>query len=204
MAEKSAELHTLAPRLSHVEDMATWLLNNREEAGGGGGGRDEDLWRITVTGAVPGAWNSDPWTAPDLIYGPGSQNGMSMHQTVFGQRNDAAPFQDSKGLAGWVFPDGENRWSYSPGQYNATLATDVFGGSGAGYVQSLRAQSKTLVEAIFKNPSYIGSSAEDSIIGRIEGVQAEFEEMWGDLTALSNYIDNQLNLLRARLAAGGL
>ncbi|MEY9831072.1 hypothetical protein ABIA25_002887 [Sinorhizobium fredii] len=174
MAEKSADIHTLAPRLSYVEDKLDWVAENS-----GSGGVDQKLWRATLEGAESsGAWSSEPWVADDLIYGPESTNLLSLHQTIFGlNSNNALKCQDAKGFFGWVFPDNETRWQYGPSQSTVTLSTDIFGQTGNGYVESLRTHNQTLASMIFKDPSYIGSGDGDTIIGRIEKVGDDLEEL---------------------------
>lgn len=173
MADKSADIHTLAPRLSYVEDLATWLKDNRVS---GGGTLDTKLWRVTVYGAEPGALNQEPWTQNDLIYGPDSTNKMSLHQTLFGLSVDGAlKCQDGKGLYGQVFPADETRWQAGSSRSDQTLATEIFGHTANGFVESLRAASQSLSKAIWGEPTYIGTS--DTIIGRIQQVADNLEEL---------------------------
>lgn len=141
MTIKSADPQTITPRLSIVEDQALWLLENRGT--GGTATVDQKLWKAAFEGAETGASSSEPWSAEDLIYGPGSPNEASLHRTLFGNNSlNALKCQDGKRLYGWLFPVDETRWQYGPGQGdNATLATDIFGHTGNGYVESLRSAS---------------------------------------------------------------
>lgn len=206
MADKAADLHTLAPRLSYVEDLATWLKDNRSE---GSGTTDEALWKATLTGAeTSGSWSSEPWTQTDLIYGPDSPNEMSLHQTLFGNNAaDAMKMQDGKGFYAWLFPGDETRWQNGPDQSGAHLANEVFGLPDSGYVHALRDASLSLMESIFKNPSYVGDY---TIIDRIETQTADLEELASNVEdAFSDLqteieagfasINTQLDAIRARL-----
>ncbi len=189
MADKAADIHTLAPRLSYVEDLATWLKDNRGE---GGGTTDERLWKATLTGAVTGAWSDTPWTATDLIYGPDSPNDLSMHQTLFGNNaSNALKCQDGKGFFSWVFADDETRWQYGAENRSAALATEIFDQPDSGYVHALRAATLSLMEAIFKDPSYIGSY---TIIDRILDIVQEVEE-------LASNFESEIERLDARIDA---
>lgn len=218
MAEKSAENHTLAPRVDWLEQAFDWIKDN---SGEGGGTLDERLWRATVTGAeTSGSWSPDPWTQTDLIYGPDSLNGLSLHQTLFGNNAaDALKMQDGKGFYAWIFPGDETRWQNGPTQSSAHLANEVFGLPDSGYVHALRAATISLMQAVFKNPSYVGSY---TIIDRIEDLAAELESLAtnaetaiGDVqTEIAHQADlnetahadlqAQIDNLRSRLNAGGL
>src|SRR5262245_39423838 len=124
MAEKSADIHTLAPRLSYVEDLAAWLKDNR------GGGSDpsellKKLYRQVVWGAEPGAINADVWNQDTAYTDPLGEK--SMHITLFGlgSTNATACQWNGKGLYAWIFAQGETRWSVDGSSYN--LSADVFG-----------------------------------------------------------------------------
>ncbi len=198
MAEKNADIHTLAPRLSYVEDQAKWLMDNR---GSGSGGLDTKLWRVTVEGAENGALSDQPWTQTDLIYGPDSANKLSMHQTVFGFTIDAAlKCQDGKGLYGQVFPPDETRWQSGTEQGgDKTLATEIFGHTTNGYVESLRAASQSLAKAIWGDPTYIGNA--DTIVGRIQQVADNLEELASNAESEINALNNEIARLDARIDA---
>lgn len=219
MADKPADIHTLAPRLSYVEDLATWLKDNR--GSGGSGTTDETLWRATLTGAETSAgWSDDPWTQTDLIYGPTSPNALSMHQTVFGvDSTGALKCQDGKGLYGWIFPQSETRWQYGPENGDLNLANEIFDATDSGYVHALRAATISLMQAVFKTPAYVGSY---TIIDRILDIKTELESFEANVeTALTDLqtdvdtrfaanddahadINAQLTAIRSRLSAGGL
>ncbi|WP_117195923.1 hypothetical protein [Rhizobium terrae] len=173
MADKAADIQTLAPRIHELEN---WVAYFKNHLGGSGGTTDEKLWQATLTGAEASAtWGDEPWTATDLIYGPDSPNEMSMHLTVFG--NDSAgalKCQDGKGLYGWLFPQSETRWQYGPENGNSTLATEIFGAPNSGYVHSLRTANINLMTAIFRDVEYVGDW---TIIDRIEDVGTNLEEL---------------------------
>ncbi|MDX0165800.1 hypothetical protein GOC43_28885 [Sinorhizobium meliloti] len=213
MAEKSAEIHTLAPRLSYVEDKLDYLAEN---SGSGGGGRDEALWRITVTGAEPGySFSDDPWTQTDLIYGPDSPSHLSMHQTIFGTNSAGAiSCQDGKGFYGRVFSDYDTTWSYDESG-TRTLVEDIF--AGADFVSAMRALSTSLCRSIWHtDTTTLGYDRPDTIIGRIEKLTEDLQELRDDLESeigrienvvlpnFRNMINSELDAIRARLAAGGL
>ncbi len=195
MAEKAADIHTLAPRTSWLEDAVADLY-----ARPGSGGLDEKHWQAALNGAVTGTtWDNEPWKATNLIYGLTSANGLSLHQTVFGTSANALKAQDGKGFYGQLFSPDENRWINGSGRgANVTLANEVFGNTGNGFVESLRAASQSLSAAIWGSPSYIGSG--DTIIGRIQKVAA-------DLDFLADAAESEIARLDARIdgliASGG-
>ncbi|MDR6587396.1 hypothetical protein [Agrobacterium tumefaciens] len=219
MADKSADIQTLAPRLSYVEDLAAWLKDNRGE--GGGGTTDQKLWRATLTGAeTSSSWSEEPWTQTDLIYGPNSPNGLSLHQTIFGSSfADAMKMHDGKGFYAWIFPSDETRWQNGPSQSGAHLANEVFGLPDSGYVHALRSASMSLMSSVFKSVEYVGDY---TIIDRILDIAEELESLATNVEqALSDFqnemqsgfdsINTQIDALRfenvsirARLTAGGL
>lgn len=173
MAEKSADIQTLAPRLSIVEDAVDDLY---KRPSGGSGTTDQKLWQAMAIGAVTGAtWGNEPWLSTTLIYGLTSPNQLSMHQTIFGTDSTGAmKCQDGKGFFGWVFPTNETRWQYGPENGNRALSTEIFDATDSGYVHSLRAASLSLMSAIFKDPSYVGDY---TIIDRINDLTTELEEL---------------------------
>lgn len=211
MAEKSADIQTLAPRLSYVEDQAKYLMENR----GSGGGADpspklQKLWKASMTGAVDSwTWDSEPWKADDLIYGDESETGrLSMYQTIFGGIDggrNALSCQDGVGFYGRVFPPGETRWNFGPG--HRSLVQDIFGGDD--FVAAFRTHYTSICRSVWDtDASVIGSHRDDTIIGRIEKVGEKLDQLrddleW-DLAYLENSINSQLASIRSRLAAGGL
>ncbi len=204
MAEKSADIQTIAPRLSYVEDQAKWLMDNR---GSGGGGVDQKLWRATLEGAEAGfSWSEEPWQA-NLIYGPDSPNHLSMHQTIFGTNSaPAIACQDGKGFYGRVFPDTDIRWSYDESE-TRSLVDDIF--AGPDFVSALRDLNTSLCRAIWHtDTSKIGYAHADTIIGKLEKLQQDLEDglqsLRDDFNWQNNFVEGQLNTIRARLAAGGL
>lgn len=217
MAEKSADIQTLAPRVDWLEQAFDWV----KDKGGEGGTTDQKLWRATLTGAeTSGSWSPDPWTQTDLIYGPDSPNGLSLHQTLFGNASaDAMKMQDGKGFYAWLFPGDETRWQNGPGQSGAHLANEVFGLPDSGYVHALRTATLSLMQAVFKNASYVGSY---TIIDRILDLTEELESLatnaqeaigdiqnevahQADLNATAHEdLQTQIDALRTRISAGGL
>ncbi|CUW87551.1 hypothetical protein [Agrobacterium genomosp. 2] len=199
MAEKAADIHTLAPRTSWLEDAVADLYARP----GGSGTLDERLWKATVTGAeVSATFRDEPWTAEDLIYGPGSPNNLSMHQTVFGTNSAGALLcQDGKGLYGWLFPTTETRWQYGPENGSRNLATEIFDAPDSGYVHALRAATLSLMQAVFKNPSYVGSY---TIIDRINDQAEEMETLASGLeealVAFQEAQDEKLEAFRVTLS----
>lgn len=201
MAEKSADIHTLAPRLSYVEDLANWLKDN---GGSGGGTLDQRLWRVTVTGAQPGfSFSDDPWTVTDLIYGPGSPSNLSMHQTIFGTNSAGAiACQDGKGFYGRVFRENDITWSYENAG-PAAMSDYIFGAPASGLSAD---------ELISTN-----ASLADEILAKLEEFVEQIQQLRDDMEFEINRIENvvipflkdhwitpQLDDIRARLAAGGL
>ncbi|OCW56258.1 hypothetical protein [Hoeflea olei] len=217
MAEKDAKIQTFAPRIDWLEQAAADLYTKT----GSGGTLDERLWRATLTGAeTSGSWSPDPWTQTDLIYGPDSVNGMSLHQTLYGNNAaNALKTQDGKGLYGWLFPTTETRWQYGPENGSRNLATEIFGAPDSGWVHALRAANLNLMSAIFKDVSYVGNY---TIIDRINDLATELETLAtgaeqaiGDVqTEVAHQADlndaahanlqSQIDNLRARINAGGL
>lgn len=197
MAEKSADIQTLAPRLSHVEDLAAWLKDNR----GGEGGTDpsallQKLWIMTLFGSgEDGAWDEDPWARPSLY--SGLPNAQSMHQTVFGwDPENVRRCQSEHGLYGHIFHADRDYWDTTEFAGAQPLADEVFGPDGD-YIGELRAGGMPLAEAIFKEPSKYPRSAANTIIGRIETLESDLASELADIRA-------QLVSIRARLSAGGL
>lgn len=218
MAEKSADIQTLAPRVDWLEQAFDWVKDN---GGSGGGTTDETLWKATLTGAVTGAtWGDEPWLATNPLYGPDSPNDTSMHLTIFGNNSDGAlKCQDGKGLYGWTYPINETRWQYGPENGSRSLAVEVFDQPDSGYVHALRAATLSLMQAVFKDVSYVGSY---TIIDRILNLTEELEslasnaeqaigeiqtDMQAGFDSINTAIDDingQLVSIRNRLTAGGL
>lgn len=201
MAEKSAEIHTIAPRLSYVEDKLDWVVEN---SGSGGGGVDQKLWRATLEGAEASAtWGSEPWAADDLIYGPESPNLLSLHQTIFGMNSTGAiGCQDGKGFFGRIFREDDSTWSYdSVG--TAAMSDYIFGSPSSGLsAAELLDKSATLA---------------DEVLAKLEEFVEQIQQLRDDMEFEINRIENvvipflkdhwitpQLDDIRARLSAGGL
>ena len=218
MAEKSADIQTLAPRLSIVEDAVDDLY---KRPGGGSGTTDQKLWQAMAIGAVTGAtWGNEPWLSTTLIYGLTSPNQLSMHQTIFGTDSTGAlKCQDGKGLYGWLFPQSETRWQYGPENGSRSLANEIFSQPDSGYVHALRSASMSLMSSIFKDVSYVGDY---TIMDRILDITEELEslasnveqalsdlqtEMQAGFDSINTQLDNlraENVSIRARLTAGGL
>jgi hypothetical protein len=199
MAEKAADIQTLAPRLSYVEDLAAWLKDNRGE---GGSGDDpspllKKLWIQLLYGATTdGAFHDDPWSHNDSIY-PGLPNPISLHQTIFGaDPQNALNCQTDQGLYGHVFHADRDYWNTTEYAGAQPLADEVFGTDGT-YVGELRAGGMSLAEAIFREPSKYPRTAAKTIIGRLETLENDIEESLDE-------IRSELASIRSRLSAGGL
>lgn len=195
MAEKSADIHTLAPRTSWLEDAVDDLY---KRPSGGSGTTDQKLWQAMAIGAVTGAtWGNEPWLSTTLIYGLASPNQLSMHQTVFGTDSTGAmKCQDGKGFFGWVFPMNETRWQYGPENGSRALANEIFGQPDSGYVHSLRGAGLSLMSSIFKDVSYVG---EYTIIDRIETVTADLEELAGQAQGAIGDFETNLEVFQGQM-----
>lgn len=184
MAEKNADIQTLAPRLSFVEDQAKWLMDNR----GGGGGADPSpllrkLYIATVGGSDAGGISDEPWT-DNLVYGPTFET--SMHMTIFGGDSSiATSCQDGKGFYGRVFYPGETHWNSSetarPLTHDIGLATGV----NESILTKMRSINSNLVKSIWDTDAdEIGYSGQGTIIGRILKMQEDIETLQGDVAWL--------------------
>ncbi|MGO7273901.1 hypothetical protein ACCT18_01185 [Rhizobium ruizarguesonis] len=184
MAEKNADIHTLAPRLSYVEDQAKWLMDNR----GSGGGTDPStllrkLYIAAVGGSDAAGISETPWTET-LVYGPTFET--SLHRTIFGgDSSSAVSCQDGKGFYGRVFFPGETHWDYSettrPLTHDIGLATGV----NETILTRLRSINSNLVKSIWDTDAdEIGYSGQGTIIGRILKMQEDIETLQGDVAWL--------------------
>lgn len=219
MVEKSADIQTLAPRLSYVEDLASYLKDNI--GSGGGGGTDPSallkklyLSTIGLSHLGGGAFGEDIWDEESVYTDPAELGERSMHVAVFGfsaERKDLTnvetSFQNAKGFYNQVFTPGDLRWS--GGSTDASLASDVFDSEDE-YLGSLRTSGWSLVKAIFRDPSSIPPVGDDeaTVIGRIEQLEIALEELATNIeeavTSIQSdiaSIDTQLVNIRSRLSA---
>jgi len=220
MGIKSADPQTIAPRLSIVEDQAAWLLENRGTGGGGGTDPSEllkKLYQATVglshtSIAAPGddIWDGNVYT---------DDNGeRSMHVAIFGwspDRKDLANveacLQNAKGFYSMIFARGDARWL----GFSASLANDIYGPDDQ-YLGSLRTSGRSLVEAVFGDPSSVpGPGPEGTVMGRIEQLEAALEELATNFEeALADLRDNtdaqlasivtEIDNIKTRMAAAGI
>lgn len=184
MAEKSAEIHTIGPRLHAVENAVDWLMDNR----GSGGGTDpstllQKLYIATVGGADGGAISNEPWTV-DLVYGPTFET--SMHMTIFGGASSiATSCQDAKGFYGRVFYPNETNWDASATSRPLTHDIGLAAGVNESILAKLRSINSNLVKSIWDtDPDEIGYSRQGTIIGRILKMQEDIETLQGDVAWL--------------------
>ncbi len=184
MPEKSAEIHTLAPRLAVLEDKADAAASTDSNA----------IFKAILFGAQSGGTFTDtPWAESDFSYDLKSPSFVSMHQSLFGSGTSMTALQDGKGLFGWTYRDTENRWNSSASGY--TLSTDIFDEESQGYVTSLRSAGKSLCDMIFKDASYIGPSTSDTIIGRIENLQSQLDALADQMQAEVDRLDARIDAL---------
>ncbi|MDR6663995.1 hypothetical protein [Rhizobium sp. 1399] len=199
MAEKSADIQTLAPRMHIIEDRVDWLIDNR------GGGSDpsellKKLYRQLVWGAQPGAIDSDVWNHDTAYTDPIGEK--SMHMTLFGlgSTNAEACQWNGKGLYEWIFAAGETRWSVD-GETN-NFASDVFGarlGSGNTYLENLRSNNLSLAKAVFGDVSTIGPNRSDSVMGRIEQLETQLEDLASNFEGVVADLQNQIDAVNERI-----
>ncbi len=199
MAEKSADIQTLAPRMHSVEDRVDWLMDNR------GGGSDpsellKKLYKQLVWGAEPGAINPDPWNYDTVYTDPIGEK--SMHMTIFGlgSTNAEACQWNGKGLYQWIFAPGETRWSVD-GE-TKDLSSDVFGarlGSGNIFLENLRSNNLSFAKAVFGDASTIGPNRSDSVMGRIEQIEASIEDLASNFEGVVADLQNQIDAVNERI-----
>jgi hypothetical protein len=199
MAEKNADLHTLAPRLSYVEDQAQWLMDNRNS--GGEGGEDpspklKKLWFGLLDGIYTTGYDQ-PWNA-DSIY---EAEGISFHTGLYGFDIRAAQnCLDGAGFYGHVFYPTDVRWTQTVTSGARPLVEDVFTAGSTDFVAALRAKHTSICKAIWDiDTDSIGTSRETSIIGRLEKIEEDIQDLRDDLTALETYVDTQVARLDQRI-----
>lgn len=199
MAEKDADLHTLAPRLSYVEDQAQWLMDNR--GSGGEGGEDpspklKKLWN----GMMDGAYNSgyaEPWNAQSIY----EAEGISMHIGLYGFDTQAAiNCLDGAGFYGHIFYANDTRWTQTITTGARPLVEDVFSAGSTDFVAALRAKHTSICKAIWDTDTdSIGTDRATSIIGRLEKIEQDQQDLRDDLTAFETYVDTQVARLDHRI-----
>lgn len=199
MAEKNADIHTLAPRLSYVEDQAQWLMDNRSS--GGEGGEDpspklKKLWFGLLDGTYTTGYD-EPWNAQSIY----EAEGISMHVGLYGFDTQAAiNCLDGAGFYGHVFRANDVRWTQTVTTGARPLVEDVFSAGSTDFVTAFRTKSTSLCRAIWHTDAdSIGTSRETSIIGRLEKLEEDVQDLRDDLTALETYVDTQVARLDQRI-----
>lgn len=213
MTVKSADFATLAPRLSHLEDLAEWLKeqiqgeeDGGEDGGDGSGLTDEDkkLWRAALLYSN-GDLNETPWET-ETYY---ETHGVSLHACVFGLGQTRVGHTKNHSLYEQLFTDGDTRWSEgSVPLVNSTISTEAFGFESDGYTAALRANGWSLAQAIFREPSQIGSYPNATIVDKIDALDekiqaldAKIEDLRGDLESFEAYVDGQIRRLDDRISS---
>ena len=189
MTIKSAEPHTIAPRLGYLEDKVDYLASRS----GGDGGTDPSpllarLWKETLFGATtdasfdPGA----PWT-PAPLY---SSEGDSLHTTVFGAiygTQNAQSCQDGYGMYGKIFGLVAPEWSPSAAGFRPLVEDIYLGGPDVG---SYRGAGVSLSRSVWHDDaSMLGSDRPSTIIGRIEALRADLKQLANSMEAEIARID---------------
>lgn len=192
MTIKSAEPHTIAPRLGYLEDKVDYLASRS----GGDGGTDPSpllarLWKETLFGATTdGSFDPDaPWTAEPLY----SADGVSLHMTIFGAvygSQNAAACQDGYGMYGKIFGLVAPEWSPSAAGFRP-LTEDIFlGGPDVG---SYRGAGVSLSRSVWHDDaSMLGSDRPSTIIGRIEALRADLEQLADNMQSEIERLDNAI------------
>lgn len=199
MAEKSAEIHTLAPRLSIVEDKLDWAVENL--GGSEGGGEDpssklKKLWNGVLDGAYTSGF-SEPWNA-ESIY---ESEGISMHIGLYGFDVQAAQHcLDGAGFYGHVFYPSDVRWTQTITAGARPLVEDVFSAGSTDFVAALRAKHTSICKAIWDiDTDSIGTGRATSIIGRLEKIEQDLQDLSDGLSGLETYVDTQIARLDQRI-----
>ncbi|MBX5111991.1 hypothetical protein HJB51_29100 [Rhizobium lentis] len=198
MADKNADLHTLAPRLSYVEDQAQWLMDNRES---GGGGEDpspklKKLWFGLLDGAYTTGYDT-PWDAQSIY----ESEGISMHMGLYGFDIQAAQnCLDGSGFYGHVFYPIDTRWTTTVTTNARPLVEDIFSAGSTDFVAALRDRHTSICKAIWDiDTDSIGTSRATSIIGRLEKLEQDVHDLRDDLNGLETYVDTQVARLDQRI-----
>lgn len=128
MSEKSADIQTLAPRLSYIEDQAKWLMDNRGSGGEPGADPSEKLKKLW-DGVLGGAYTSPTstsWNA-ESIY---EVESISLFQGLYGfNLQDAVDCIDGVGFYGHVFVPGNTTWNVIAATDFRPLTADLFAGA---------------------------------------------------------------------------
>lgn len=199
MAEKNADIHTLAPRLSYVEDQAQWLMDNRSS--GGEGGEDpspklKKLWFGLLDGTYTTGYD-EPWNAQSIY----EAEGISMHVGLYGFDTQAAiNCMDGAGFYGHVFRANDVRWTQTITTGARPLVEDVFSAGSTDFVAALRAKHTSICKAIWDiDLDSVGTSRATSIIGRLETIEEDLQDLRNDLNSLETYVDTQVTRLDQRI-----
>lgn len=202
MTIKSAEPHTIAPRLGYLEDKVDYLASR---PGSGEGGTDPSpllakLWKATLFGASTGAIPADtPWTA-DQIYDALTTG--SMHMTVFGAiygAQNAVACQDGYGFYGKIFHEGEQRWSPSAADFSP-FADDVFGPTRGPPIETFREQHMSLSEAVWGNGPELWDFS-TSIAAQAAATLDQLQRLATDLQRLADRVDSEVQRLDSRISS---
>ncbi|MFK3962122.1 hypothetical protein ACI2KT_00910 [Ensifer adhaerens] len=199
MAEKSADIQTLAPRLSYVEDQAKWLMDNRNS--GGEGGEDpspklKKLWNGMMDGAYTSGF-AEPWNAQSIY----ESEGISMHIGLYGFDIRAAQHcLDGAGFYGHIFRPTDVRWTTTITSGARPLVEDVFAAGSTDFVSALRGKVTSICKAIWDlDVDSIGTSRATSIIGRLEKLEEDVQDLRDDFNAFETYVDTQIARLDQRI-----
>jgi hypothetical protein len=203
MVEKSADIQTIAPRVAWLEEAIKWLLDNRGEAGADPSTLLQKLYLSSIWGSQAGSQSADVWNH-DTTY-TSATGDKSLHITIFGlgDGNAVACQVDSKGLFNWIFASGDTRWSSAGGAADMHLASDVFGSSGAtdDFLAELRGNSLSLAKAVFGDPTTIGATRPDSVMGRVENLQQQLDDLADNAESAVGDLQTQLDAATARIDA---
>ncbi|WP_428427292.1 hypothetical protein [Pararhizobium sp.] len=220
MTDKSADMSTVAARLSWVEDAYAYLKDKPSEGGGGDGLTDliKKLWR-NVLRYDNSALTEDPWTTTSVY----ETLGTSLHYCIMSEDTAVPTALSNKPLYNWIFSVGDTRWNNS----NPTrrLADDIVGTAADGYTAALRGKSWSLAQSVWGTAATMTPTPAKTIVARIADVQTsvnalrntelpakveelqdQIDDIWTLLTTLSSQqsaMGTRLNNVESRLTAGG-
>lgn len=217
MTVKSADFATLAPRLSHLEDLADWLkekIQGEDDGGEDGGGEgslsddDKRLWRATLLYAQDtpsGTFIEEPWKQPTWY----ESESVSQHTMLFGLGGTKVAYCLQNSLYDQLFTAGDTRWSSgNPPLVNKSISSEAFGFESDGYTAALRANAWSLAQAIFREPAQIGNHPNPTIVDKIEALDAKIQaldakiqDLRGDLESFDAYVDGQIRRLDDRISS---